>query len=645
LNVRNSFVSAAVISLVLGTLFGVGDLIRVIARNPSYAWDPMTVALWCIQGVSLSIAMGFALTAPPTFLWLLWRRGDVGPERARRVAAGAWIFTHAFLVLLWHGYKSLEAELSPRRMLAKAAFLAVAAFLAWVLSRPLAAFSGAALRVFRGRVLAATATVVVLALGGAWLVSNRLHGSVRGAPGPNVVFILVDTLRADALGCYGYGRPTSPHIDRLAAQGVRFENVIASSSWTIPTVASLFTGVYPGVHHVTNYESVLSNEFITLAEAFKAAGYYTSARISNIFVNEAHGYLQGFDDAHIVQNLFKQLFFSELLAQAHVTRHYDFAPGDELSDSAVRWFRLNRSRPFFLYLHYYDPHFPYDPPEPYAMRWVDPAMARRYPYHSFVGPSLWNIVSEYKLGLRRKPEEIAYNRAVYDGEIRYVDDQIGRVLSLLEATGLDRNTILVFTADHGEQFFEHGERLHSKSLYNEEIHVPLIIRAPGYPPRVVKRRVRALDLYPTLLEMADLPRRWKEMDEAGRINSQVMGLSVVSLMRGGDLPAAFQDEAFSSLDIDNVKKEAFFEGPWKLIENISRGDSLPRPPRELYRIQDDPRERHDLTSSEAPVLDQLVRRHAAESRAMALRAPGPAQRKGLSPDEIRKLKALGYLND
>ncbi|OGP86623.1 MAG: hypothetical protein A2Y95_00955 [Deltaproteobacteria bacterium RBG_13_65_10] len=645
MNVRNALRAAAAVSCGLGLIFGSGDLARVIKANPDYAWDPATVALWVVKGIPLSVAMGFALTAPLTILWLLSRRGDESLDRARRVAAGAWIFAHAFLVLLWQGYKSLEAEISLKRILAKTAFLAIAGFLAWAASRPLAGLSAGVLRMFRGRALVATVMIIALAWGGAWWASNRFPANVNKAPGRNIVIILVDTLRADALGCYGYERPTSPHIDRLASQGVRFENVVASSSWTIPTVASLFTGVHPVVHQVTNYESVLSDKFITMAEAFQAAGYRTAARISNIFVNASHGYLQGFDDAHIVQNLFKQLFFSELLAQARITRHYDFAPGNELSDAAIHWLRLHRSEPFFLYLHYYDPHFPYDPPEPYAMRWVDPAMAKRYPYHAFVGKSLWNIVSEYKLGLRRKPEEIAYNRAVYDGEIRYVDGQIGRVLNYLEATGLDKNTILVFTADHGEQFFEHGERLHSKSLYNEEIHVPLILRVPGYPPRVLKRRVRALDLYATLVEMADLPRRWKDKDEAIRIKRQTMGPSLVSFMRGGDLPAMYQDQAFSSLDIDHVKKEAFFEGPWKLIENISRGDSLPRPPRELYGIVDDPHERHDLTSSEALILDQLVRKRSAEIRAMAHRSIGPAPRKVLSPNQERKLKALGYIND
>jgi arylsulfatase len=639
----NPLRAAAAVCVVLGALFGLGDLGRVIAKNATYAWDPAAIALWAAKSALLAVAFGFVFSLPATALALALRPGDGSLDRARHVAAGAWILIHVFLILLWQDYESLEREFTAARMGAKLAFLAIAAAAAWILSRPVARLVRAVAGALRPRRMARGAGLLLLVLGAGWWVAARAPEAAPGAPGPNVVFILVDTLRADALGCYGYHRPTSPHIDGLAARGVRFEQAVAESSWTIPTVASIFTGVFPAVHRVTNYEAVLAESFLTLAEGFRAAGYRTGARISNIFVKASHGYHQGFDDARIVMNLYKLLFLEKLLAQARVTRHYDFAPGDEISDAAIAWLRRHGDEPFFLYLHYYDPHFPYYPPPDYAMRYVGPGMGGRFPYHAFVGDSLWNIVSEYKIGTRSAPEEIAYNRAVYDAEINFVDDQIGRVLAHLRTSGLEERTIIVFTSDHGEQFYEHGARLHSKTLYHEETSVPLIIQAPGTEPRVVKQRVRALDLYLTLPALAGVFPEEPAGEVPRLMREQAMGDSLVPLMAGQGLPPSTVYETFTSLDIDGVKKEAFYRGDWKLIRNLARGDDLPRPPLELYHLSEDPRERIDLAPRLPARRDRLASLQESRWRAMAARAVAEVEHRPLDESEIEKLKALGYI--
>ena len=643
MRIRSSVAGAFQVCAVLGALFGLGDFARVIARESSYAWAPLLVAIWALKSVGLAVALGFTLVFPATWLLSILLRGEDTVGRARRLAAGAWIFFHVFLVLLWQGYKSLEQELSLRRIVAKLAFLAIALAAARLLSGPAGRFAGAVARGLRGRAVIAAGLLVLLGLGGAYAASNRL-APANALPGRNVLVILVDTLRADALSCYGSKRPTTPQIDRFAAESVRFENAIAASSWTIPTVASIFTGVYPAVHKTINYESVLPSELLTIAEAFQAGGYKTGARISNILINDRHGYMQGFDDGHIVMNLYKLLFFERLLAQARITAHYDFAPADEITDAAISWLRRNHRRRFFLYVHYYDPHYPYAPPEPYAMKWIDPAIAKRFPYHALVGDTLWNLVSEYQMGTRKKPEEIAAIRAVYDGEVLYADHHVGRLLSYLHAIERDRDTVVVFVADHGEQFYEHGERLHSKSLYNEEVQVPLIIRAPGYAPRVVKRRVRQLDLYPTIAELAGLPARLEGGPIGGMLARQAMGVSLAPMLAAGDLPAAYQDEALASLDIDGVKKEAFFQGFWKLIENLARGDALPRPPLELYQVAQDPHERRDAADADPATRDRMAGRRASAEKSMASRAVRNVERKALGASETEKLKALGYIN-
>lgn len=643
MRIRSSIAGAFQVCAVLGAVFGSVDLARVIVRDVSYAWDPLAVAIWTVKSMGLAVAVGFALVFPSTWILSFLVRGEDTVDRARRLAAGAWIFFHVFLVLLWQDYQSLEQELTLRRILLKIAFAAAGLGAALLLSGIAGRLAGAVWRGLAGRAGIAVAAAVCLAVGGTYAASNRV-APANALPGRNVLVVLVDTLRADALSCYGNGRLTTPRIDRFAAQGVRFENAIAESSWTIPTVASIFTGVYPAVHRTTNYESVLPSQLLTMAEAFQAGGYRTGARISNILIDERHGYLQGFDDGHVVMNLARLLFFEKLLAQARVAAHYDFATADEITDAAISWLRLNHRRRFFLYVHYYDPHFPYSPPESYAMKWIDPAMAKRFPYHAFVGDTLWNLVSEYKIGTRKSPAEIAYVRAAYDGEVLYTDAQVGRLLRYVRAMGLDRNTVVVFVADHGEQFYEHGERLHSKTLYNEEIHVPLIIRAPGLAPRVVKRRVRSLDLLPTLAELADLGPRLEGTPAGGMLSRQAMGVSLVPLLAGGDLPAAHGDEAFASVDIDGVVKEAYFSGPWKLIENRKRGDALPRPPLELYQIEQDPRERRDEATAERATRDRMTGAAAAAGKTMASRAVRNVERKALGASQTEKLKALGYIN-
>ncbi len=637
--------NSAAVAVVLGCLFGLGDLGRVMAAHPEYVRDAVAIARWLLRCAALGAVFALVVTLPATLLFLRLRPGDGSPEHTRRVAAGVWILAHVFLVLLWQDYKSLERELETARMLAKAGFLAVAVLAAWVLSRPVSRIASGIGRAAWGRAGAVVLAVLRIGFGGARWFHQRDLPSRPEARGPNVLFILVDTLRADALGAYGYQRPTSPHIDALAERGFLFREAIAESSWTIPTVASIFTGTYPDVHRVTNYEAVLSGDFLTLAEAFHAAGYRTGARISNIFVNGEHGYLQGFDDGYIVMDLYRLLFLEKLLAQARITRHYDFSTGDEITDAGIQWLDRNGGKPFYLYLHYYDPHFPYYPPPDYAMRYVEPEMARRYPYHSFAGDALWNIVSEYKIGTARSPEAIAYNRAVYDAEINFVDDQIGRLLAHLKDAGLADNTIVVFTADHGEQFYEHGQRLHSKTLYNEEVGVPLIVSAPGVAAGESGRRVRALDIYSTLMELADVPGRFPEPALARKMESQVMGASLVPLMRGEDLTAPGADRIFCSLDIDGVKKEAFFEGDWKYIRNIAPGDDIPRPPEELYQLAVDPAEREDLAVAHAAERQRMAVENTASRKSMAARAVSEVESRPLSKGDEEKLRALGYVND
>jgi len=313
----------------------------------------------------------------------------------------------------------------------------------------------------------------------------------RGAP--NVLVVTVDTLRPDRLGCYGYARPTSPRIDQLAARGTRFANAYSSAPWTLPSYGSLFTGLYPGEHRagvVTERDAlfgrdedapakttteVLRADVATLAEHFERAGFGTAMFHNNPYLSRATGLERGF--------------------QRYVMYGSNAQNG---VDRALSWIEDQGSAPWFGVLHLMDPHFPYAPPAPFD--------------EQFAGRSVESIpewppnLAALRAG--RPSDEIAQlSSDLYDGEIAFTDQQIGRLLDEIDKRGTLANTIVVLHSDHGEEFWEHGSCDHGHAQNEEVLRVPLVIAWPDHVPagRVVESRVRALDLFATLLELAGIP--------------------------------------------------------------------------------------------------------------------------------------------
>jgi arylsulfatase A-like enzyme len=327
----------------------------------------------------------------------------------------------------------------------------------------------------------------------------RLPGAAARAP--NVLVIVVDTLRADHLSTYGYARPTSPHLTQLAAQGALFEDAIAPSSWTLPVHASLLTGLYPDKHHVENDGSLLGWHYPTLGEEFMARGYRTAAFSANtLLFCRRRGFGRGFihfeDEFQSFGSSFAQTFYGDLI------KHLLFGlelkadlfgrrSAEDINRHALRWIDSDR-RPFFVFLNYLDVHDPYRPPEPYLHRYTaikDPAS--RASEH-------WDWFAHLT------PRQRQGAMDAYDGAINYVDDHIYRLLEQLRQRGLDRNTVVVITSDHGESFGEHGLMTHGSSLYRELIHVPLILWGPGRIPAgtEIDTPVSLTALPATLLEEA-----------------------------------------------------------------------------------------------------------------------------------------------
>jgi len=398
--------------------------------------------------------------------------------------------------------------------------------------------------------------------------------------GPNCVIVLIDALRADRLHCYGCPKETSPRIDRLAQEGALFERAISACSYTVPSVASLFTGTYLSTHGVVEYYVPMTLGFPTLADRFREAGAYTAAISGNMTVAPDAGFGAGFIE-----------YIGGTGVEAE--NNNDMPPADWVTDHAIRMLRRVNGRRFFLYLHYMDPHAPYTPPRAWTrFGWTD--------------------------------EER------YLGEVLYCDSQVGRLLDELTALGRRDDTLVIVIADHGEAFNEHGWRRHGNTLHREEVQVPLILRWPGRVPagRRVAGAVRAMDIFPTLLEMFDL----------GTPGRHVEATSLAPLLRGDSGPGR---EIFSELpyplSADPRPWVALEEGRYKLVRHGADPQRLM-----LFDIRADPQEQVDLLEGQPAIADRMAKRI---DRFLADRRPFTApQDTYLREEAERRLRALGYLD-
>jgi arylsulfatase A-like enzyme len=446
----------------------------------------------------------------------------------------------------------------------------------------------------------------------------------RSQPPPNVIVILIDALRADHLGCYGYQRPTSPNIDALAAESSVFDDAIAQSSWTGPSVASLFTSTYPSVHGMVTFTAVLPSSVDTLAEALRRGGYETAAFSANFVHVTAHkGFDQGFDR------------FVELKRKPHQGEEAEFlgltaADAGEVTDRAVDWLAARPRLPFFLYLHYMDPHSSYHPPPPYRGRFA----------HPYTGPINGSTeqVNEIERGeLAIDQAGISHLVDLYDGEIAFADSQIGRLIQELRARALLDSSIVVLLADHGEEFHEHGGFFHGYTLYDEMIRVPLMIRLPHARDggKRVESVVQLIDVGPTILDLVNRPDR-----------RATQGRSFASLLAPG--ASRFSErEAYSELFDDpsvdtkihpKKHKAAITTRQWSYLVGRQGGA-------ELYDLASDGGEQNDRAAAEPERVTAFQRDLQAQQRLLAsVQRPKASATVPLNEAEKERLRALGYVN-
>lgn len=424
----------------------------------------------------------------------------------------------------------------------------------------------------------------------------------REAERPNVLLIAVDTLRADRLGCYGNPRGLTPHLDRLAAAGLRFEDATAHAPWTLPSFASIFTSLYPSEHgaggRLPDFQALPAG-LPTLAERLRDAGFDTAAITNVDFLGPTFGVCRGFE--HHDSVYFQT---NEEVRRAAAT-----------TDAALDWLATRGARPWLLFVHYFDPHAAYDPPQEFRAQFAreeDRASAWKFGSRS-------ELVALRQGRLELDRATMARAEALYDAEVAYVDREIGRLLERSGALDPKRRTVVVLTSDHGEEFFDHGSWEHGHSVYQELLHVPLIVAAPGrLAPAAIAAPVRLIDLAPTVCELADVPPA-----------PTFRGTSLLALAgaQGRSAPSSLSEGAFMG-----PPQRAWRRGSDKLILSEERG-------LELYDLGRDPRETRDRSRDEFPRALELASELELTDKALR-RTHGQAVE--LSAEERARLAELGY---
>ena len=396
----------------------------------------------------------------------------------------------------------------------------------------------------------------------------------------NLVLVTLDTTRADRIGAYGSREVETPSIDRVAEEGVLFEQAVSAAPLTLPAHSSIFTGKFPPEHGVRdNGGFFLGPDQLTLAEMLKARGYRTGGFVGAYVLAAKWGINQGFD------TYFDDFDLSQVRA---VSLSAIQRPANEVLDKALPWIEQARGTPFFAWIHMYDPHSPYRPPEPFATR---------------------------------------YKGHPYNGEIAFADSQVGRLISTLQAQGIYDRTILIIMGDHGESLGEHGESAHGFFVYNSVTHVPFIVRAPFSQTqhRRVADPVRSVDLTPTVLDLLGAPPA-----------PSISGVSLVPLMTGAKRELgldAYSEAMYPLHHYGWSDLRALRSGRYKVID-------APRP--ELYDVERDPKESTNLFAERKALGDRMITqlRTLEDGFTKAVAAMPAAD---VDPEARERLAALGYV--
>lgn len=444
------------------------------------------------------------------------------------------------------------------------------------------------------------AVVVVVAL----ILWPRL---ARPRTPPDIVLIVVDTLRADHLGCYGCDRNTTRNIDKFAREAILFRNAISPAPWTLPSVATILTSQYPCVLGVRDKLMKIDNRFPLLPELLKQHDYQTHGIISHVALSAHLGFGRGYD------------IYDEDCSLGH-----EGVSSPEITRKAISFLRKKHEKPFFLFVHYFDPHYNY-------------ILHRRYNYYpSYIGRvksgqpiyELWHM----RFGLSR--DDINYLVSLYDSEIAFTDEHIGKLLDELKKQGLYDNSIIIITADHGEEFMERGWIGHTITVHQELILVPLIMKFPGRRARVIDSPVGLIDITPTIYN-------YLRLTAPDDLDGKALDLNPKP---GAESRPIFSETFNPQIYQPGVVKPIAFRSAisddWKLILDQENGS------KQLYDLSHDPYERNNLSGQcgeQEKALETILKEWIEHvSRKEVFGAERDADHL-LTPEQRRKLKSLGYL--
>ncbi len=417
------------------------------------------------------------------------------------------------------------------------------------------------------------------------------------------------------MGCYGFDEETTPYIDTLAAEGIVFTKAFAQASWTLPSTVSLFTSLHPLSHKVWSRERRLADKALTLAEALKEKGFKTCGMTANASASSVYNLFQGMDD--------EIALFDWENDELKSKKRLNVIWAEDFVDPAWNWISKNKDEQFFMYIHFLQPHTPYNPPSSFLdetaqayngpLKEMEPLMLRKLNLDELTGA------------------DIEYLKSKYKGNLKYADYYLGKILDIFKEFGIFENTILVITSDHGESFQEHGVFGHSHNLFDEEIRIPLILRFPkkfGLGGKKIEALVQSMDLMPTFLDIY----------RQGRINENLQGKSLLPLILEseeighryilGSLSKPFVEE--------ETRSDMLRDGKYKII--IDRKETL------LFDLEADPGEQNNLFLQN-PIISNFYNRQLLKLRSELLSDEDLAMKgKFIINKKTREhLRALGYI--
>jgi len=419
----------------------------------------------------------------------------------------------------------------------------------------------------------------------------------------NLILISVDTLRADHLGCYGYERPTSPHLDRWAASGTLFEQMTAAAPWTVPSHMSMLTGLYTRTHGIDGWQGSLPDDVQTLASTLKAQGFATAAFVNVFLLNKERHFDRGFESYTIVP---------DTPDPRGATR--------TILSQAIPWLRAHRDGPYFLFLHFYDVHSDFDPLPEYRKEFermyqgiVDGSTMQLRWYRQTPPDPPWG------------PADARHLVDLYDAGIRQFDTDVEELFAFLRGEHVVDDTLVALTADHGEEFLEHGQVMHGRTLHQELVHIPLILVGPRVPAGVqVQGDASTVDVMPTALSLLGVP-----------VPGQCEGIDLSPGWHGADFAA--DRPVFSEAD------KWLNQAPGNFRRMIRRGKytlhyDKASGSRELYDVDADPYEHQDLAAKDPALAGALWK----ELEAFMSKDRQVDDSFQLSEEERQRLKDLGY---